>query len=57
LNAEGEKIQAAVRAYNEERLDFTGLITTNDSVENLLTNIIKKEMLLLFKLGNITDIL
>jgi len=57
LNAEGEKIQAAVRAYNEGRLDFTGLIMTNTSVSKLLTKVIQKEMLLQFKLENVIELI
>lgn len=59
LNAEGEKLQAALgtlRGLSVTVPSFAGLITINREVRKTLQTIIKKEMLLQFKLEDILDI-
>ena len=52
INAEGEKIQRALQiAGNAE-----DLISVNESVKDTLVNIIKMQMLLQFKLEEVTKI-
>ncbi|MBY6088667.1 hypothetical protein NKR17_09895 [Priestia flexa] len=57
LNAEGEKIQAAVAAFNAGNIAIGELLETNDNVSSVLKNVIKKEMILQFKLENVMNIL
>lgn len=52
INAEGEKLQKAI--HHAEC--FEDLLVVNNSVEKMLKTIIKKEMLLQFKLEDILDI-
>jgi hypothetical protein len=52
LNAEGEKLQKAI--CEAECVDE--LLAANKSVERMLRSIIKKEMLLQFKLENVLEI-
>jgi hypothetical protein len=52
INAEGEKLQMVIKHAN--RIDE--LIEANKSVEKMLKTIIKKEMLLLFKLEEVLEI-
>ena len=53
INAEGEKIQAGIGFAN----NIADLIAINESVDRTLKNIIKKEMLLQFKLENTIDLI
>ncbi|MEW4282301.1 DUF7507 domain-containing protein [Priestia koreensis] len=57
LNAEGEKIQAAVAAYNNGQITIADLLTTNDSVNNLLTDVANTEIVLHNKLANVIDLI
>jgi len=52
INAEGEKIQTAI-SFDDATLE--DLISVDTSVSKTLRNIIKKEMLLQFKLEDIID--
>ena len=51
LNAEGEKIQKAL----ENNPTIKEMIEINNSVSKVLRGVIKKEMLLLFKMEDILD--
>lgn len=57
LNAEGEKIQAAVAAYNNGQITIADLLTTNSSVNNLLTDAANTEIVLHNKLANVIDLI
>ncbi|AWX58968.1 hypothetical protein AB432_029695 [Brevibacillus brevis] len=50
INAEGEKIQKIVK---EQCLSLNDALTLNNSVERMLRNVIKTEMLLQFRLEDI----
>lgn len=52
INAEGEKLQKAI----EHAKCMNDLLETNKSVEKMLKTIIKKEMLLQFKLEEVLEI-
>jgi DNA-binding protein len=52
INAEGEKLQKAIQVAE----CFEDLIVANNSVERMLKTIIKKEMLLQFKLEDVLEI-
>lgn len=52
INAEGEKLQKAI----EQSKCLEELLAVNASVEKTLRTIIKKEMLLQFKLENVLEI-
>ncbi|WP_442597921.1 hypothetical protein [Neobacillus sp. D3-1R] len=52
INAEGEKLQKAIEVAN----CFEDLLYANRSVEKMLRTIIKKEMLLQFKLEDVMEI-
>ncbi|OEH94191.1 hypothetical protein [Bacillus solimangrovi] len=56
MNAEGEKIQAAVAAFNDDCLTIDDLLSVNDNVNDVLKTVIKKEMLLQFKVENIQQL-
>ncbi|WP_326240819.1 hypothetical protein [Alkalihalophilus marmarensis] len=60
MNAEGEKLQYALGTLENggglaEDLDLDDLLAVNRSVERMLRTVIKKEMLLQFKLEDILD--
>ena len=60
LNAEGEKIQLALDTLKSQKMPqytIEDLLKMNRSVNQVLKNIIKKEMLLQFKLENILDLI
>ena len=54
MNAEAEKIQEVVKC-SCGKLD--GLLSIDDSVERILRDVIKKEMLLEFKFENVLELL
>lgn len=55
MNAEAEKIQEVVKGPGCNKLD--DLICIDKSVERMMRDVIKKEMLLEFKFENILDLL
>ncbi|ADC50063.1 hypothetical protein BpOF4_10040 [Alkalihalophilus pseudofirmus OF4] len=59
MNAEGEKLQYALGTLFDDQepivTDLEGLLAVNRSVERTLRTVIKKEMLLQFKLEDIID--
>lgn len=57
INAEGEKIQAAVAAYNRKEITLVQLLAINDSVREMLKEVIKNNMFLESKLETVLDIL
>ncbi|OEH93773.1 hypothetical protein [Bacillus solimangrovi] len=57
MNAEGEKIQAAVAKFESGRLSVDELLAINDNVNDTLKTVVKKEMLLEFKVDKILEIL
>jgi len=55
MNAEAEKIQEVVKCSGGHKLH--DLVSIDKSVEKMLRNVIKKEMLLEFKFENILDLM
>jgi len=55
INAEGEKIQHMLQ--NNKCSDLDDYLKVNDSVNKSLQTVIKKEMLLQFKLENVLDLI
>lgn len=54
INAEGEKIQAVV---NQRGCTLNSLLCIDKSVDKVLRDVIKKEMLLQFKLQDVLDLI
>lgn len=54
MNAEGEKLQKVI---GDEDSTFDVLMEANRSVERMLRNVIKKEMLLQFKLEDVIKLI
>ncbi|PYZ93507.1 hypothetical protein CR194_10075 [Salipaludibacillus keqinensis] len=54
MNAEGEKLQKVI---NDGDSTFDDLMEANSSVERMLRNVIKKEMLLQFKLEDVIELI
>ncbi|WP_337098678.1 hypothetical protein [Paenibacillus sp. YIM B09110] len=52
MNAEGEKLQ---RFLQNDQIDVKDMLKMNRSVERMMRNIIKNQMLLQFKLEDITE--
>lgn len=52
INAEGEKLQASIHKAK----DFCELLEANESVERMLKTVIKKEMLLQFKMEDVLKV-
>ncbi|WP_214483075.1 hypothetical protein [Bacillus sp. SM2101] len=58
MNAEGEKIQAAVAAFESDRLvTIRDLMDVNNNVSETLKRVIQKEILLDFKVDDIKELL
>ncbi|CUA80925.1 MULTISPECIES: hypothetical protein [Anoxybacillus] len=60
LNAEGEKIQFALEALQRRKMKehvIDDLLKVNRSVNSVLRNVIKEEMLLQFKQENVLDVM
>ncbi|WP_214482195.1 hypothetical protein [Bacillus sp. SM2101] len=58
MNAEGEKIQAAVSAFESDRLvTLRDLMDINNNVAETLKRVIQKEILLDFKVDDIKELL
>lgn len=55
MNAEAEKIQEVVKMPNCDKLD--ALLCIDKSVERMMRDVIKKEMLLEFKFENILELM
>jgi hypothetical protein len=54
INAEGEKLQAVINSKNPSLCD---LLAIDKSVDKVLKDVIKKEMLLQFKFENVLELL
>lgn len=54
INVEGEKVQFALKAHCTSLDD---LLEVNEKVDRILKDVIKKEMLLQFKLDHIMDLI
>lgn len=54
MNAEGEKLQKVI---GDDDSTFDDLMEANKSVERMLRNVIKKEMLLQFKLEDVIELI
>ena len=61
MNAEGEKIQSVLGTLHpcppKGAVDIKKILMVNDSVNETLKNVMKKEMLLLMKLDSVKEIL
>ncbi|AST05588.1 hypothetical protein AF2641_00920 [Anoxybacillus flavithermus] len=60
LNAEGEKIQFALEALQQRKTKqsvIDDLLKVNRSVNSVLRNVIKEEILLQFKQENVLDVI
>jgi hypothetical protein len=55
LNAEAEKIQEVIKAHGCDKLE--DLLAIDKSVDQVLRDIIKKEMLLEFKFENVLELM
>jgi low affinity Fe/Cu permease len=54
MNAEAEKIQEVIKSSNKKTEDLIGI---DKSVERMMRDIIKKEMLLEFKFENVLELM
>ncbi|MGG2937763.1 hypothetical protein ABEO66_27275 [Bacillus pacificus] len=57
INAEGEKLQAAVQAFKEGKIDINDLLNVNRSVDSALGTVLKKEIVLQTKLPDAAALL
>ncbi|OEH92022.1 hypothetical protein [Bacillus solimangrovi] len=57
INAEGEKIQAAVAAFECGDISIDQLLSVNDSVSGVMKRVLQKEILLDFKLDDVAELL
>lgn len=56
MNAEARKICEAVKKFERCEFELEELIALNDSAKDLMKNVIKKEMLLEFKLEEVKEL-
>ncbi|OEH92023.1 hypothetical protein [Bacillus solimangrovi] len=57
INAEGEKVQAAVAAFEKRDISIEQLLSTNESVSSVMKRVLQKEILLDFKVDDVVELL
>jgi hypothetical protein len=56
MEAEKEKIHAAVEAFRQERCDLSELLSVNQSAADMVKTLVKLEMLLQWKLEGVSQL-